>query len=215
MIRHLTQLDNALRNDCGQACCAMLVNAYQSRALSIEQVARATSTDKGKFTPFYKLSMKDKDGRVIEVRPGLFDILGHYGVKAAYTGQATIGWYRETVARGVPVIALVDYSAYTDNPLAYEFAHFLLVVGVSDTHVTVNDPLRTKGNTLIPLPEFVKSINQQSAYVKGYDAEGAVIKGYNNANQAMYPLQALVMPDKTAALSGAWAAFDAIRGWAA
>jgi hypothetical protein len=99
----------------------------------------------------------------------------------------------------MPVLALVDYSAYTKKPTPYEYAHFLLVTGFSGTHVTVNDPLQFEGPTTIPMAEFIKSINQQSSYILRYDANGKPVKGYNYSNQAMYPLAPLSAPVPTLA----------------
>jgi ABC-type bacteriocin/lantibiotic exporter with double-glycine peptidase domain len=192
MIKHLTQRTNTLANDCSQACAAMLVNAYQGLSLTIEQLARATGTNTGKFVPFTTYPKADGT-RVI----GLNDIFAHYNLPVRHTGDATIDWYRETLARGVPVLALVDYSAYTKKPTPYEYAHFLLVTGFSDTHVTVNDPLQFEGPTTIPMVEFIKSINQQSSYILRYDANGKPVKGYNYSNQAMYPLAPIAAPVPT------------------
>jgi ABC-type bacteriocin/lantibiotic exporter with double-glycine peptidase domain len=208
MIRHLTQRTNTLANDCSQACSAMLVNAYLGLNLSVESLAKATGTNTGRFVPFSSYT-KPNGTRVV----GLNDIFAHYKLAMTHTQKATLAWYRETLGRGIPVLALVDYSAYSDNPLRYEYAHFLLVVSMTDTTARVMDPLRTEGPTDIPLREFAKSINQQSAYIARYDANGKPVKGYNYSNQAMYPLAPLIapVPDKTTVLLQVRSFFEQIR----
>jgi ABC-type bacteriocin/lantibiotic exporter with double-glycine peptidase domain len=177
-IRHITQLNNRLVNECGQACCTMLINAYQGRALTVEQVARATGTDKGKFTPFYELKIKDKDGNVIETRPGLFNILGHYGIKATYSGNATLDWHRAKWAEGTPVITLVGYKSYGD------MGHFVVTVGYKAGEIILFDPLTTAGPVAWSEAKFVRAITVRSTYTGGD----------NNPTQAMYPVAPLSAP---------------------
>jgi ABC-type bacteriocin/lantibiotic exporter with double-glycine peptidase domain len=169
-IRHVSQLNNRLVNECGQACCTMLINAYQGRALTVEEVARATGTDKGKFTPFYRLPIKDKNGNVIEIRPGLNDILNHYGLKPSFSGAATWEWYLQKFAEGVPVIALVAYKSLGD------MGHFVVVTGTSNGMVTVFDPLTETGPSQWTEAAFRRAIAVRSTYTGGD----------NNPHQAMY-----------------------------
>lgn len=180
-IHHVSQLNNRLVNECGQACCTMLINAYKGRALTVEEVARATGTDKGKFTPFYELKIKDSKGNVIEVRPGLFNILDHFGIKAAYSGQATLDWHKAKWAEGVPVITLVGY------PSLNNMGHFVVTVGYRAGEVTLFDPLTATGPVTWPEAKFVRAISVRSTYTGGD----------NNPTQAMYPLTPLAAPVPT------------------
>lgn len=180
-IRHITQLNNRLVNECGQTCAAMLANAYKGTALTVEEVARATGTDKGRFTPFYAYNILNPDGSVKERVPGLFDILSHYGIKATHTGEASWEWYVSKLAEGVPVIALVAYRAYGD------IGHFMVVTGIRDGKVTVFDPLAKTGPTEWTEAEFRRAITTRSRYTGGT----------NNPTQAMYPLTPLAAPVPT------------------
>jgi ABC-type bacteriocin/lantibiotic exporter with double-glycine peptidase domain len=177
-IKHVTQLNNPLVNDCGQACATMLINAYQGRALTVEQVARATGTDKGKFTPFYPFVIRNPDGSVKERRPGLIDILYHYGLKASYTNAATWEWYLRKFAEAVPVIALVAYKSYGD------MGHFMVITGASNGMVTVFDPLTDSGPTFWTEAAFKRAISVRSTYAGGT----------NNPHQAMYATTPLSAP---------------------
>jgi ABC-type bacteriocin/lantibiotic exporter with double-glycine peptidase domain len=174
-IRHLSQLGNRLVNECGQTCVAMIANAYNDTALSIEDVARATGTDKGRFTPFY--AYNDNGVRV----PGLYDMLNHYGVKAQHTGAATYEWYVSKLAEGVPVIALVAYRTYGD------IGHFMVVTRIHDGKVTVFDPLAANGPTEWTEADFRRAITTRSKYTGGT----------NNITQAMCPLAPLAAPVPT------------------
>jgi hypothetical protein len=189
VIRHVSQLNNRLSNECGQACSTMLVNAYRGLSLTVEQLAAATGTNKGRFTPFYAYNILNDDDTVKERVPGLFDMLEHYSIRAAWTNNATWDWYQGKWAEDYPVIALVDYSQLSN---IYWAAHFMVAVGEQGDFVVVYDPLQLTGPTLIPTTQFKRAINQPSAYVAGYDSEGEIIKGYNAVNQAMFPLKPLV-----------------------
>jgi ABC-type bacteriocin/lantibiotic exporter with double-glycine peptidase domain len=169
-IKHVTQLNNPLVNECGQACATMLINAYQGRSLTVETVARATGTDEGKFTPFYRLVFRNPDGSVKEVRPGLNDILNHYGLKPSFSNTATWEWYLRKFAEGVPVIALVAYKSYGD------MGHFMVVTGTKNGMVTVYDPLMPTGPSQWTETAFKRAISVRSTYTGGT----------NNPHQAMY-----------------------------
>ena len=166
-VPHITQNNNAFRNDCGPACIAMLASAYGGKPVTVAQVVTALD-NAHKFTSI----------------PQLVTGLRQFGVQATNSRAATWEWYRETLDRGVPVIALVDYSVYSYNPTRYLYAHFLIVRGYDDQRVYVNDPLRNDGGTAIPLGEFVLSIDNPSAYVGGF----------NYPRQAVYPLAPLEIP---------------------
>jgi ABC-type bacteriocin/lantibiotic exporter with double-glycine peptidase domain len=180
-IRHLSQLGNRLVNECGQTCVAMLANAYNDTALSIEDVARATGTDKGRFTPFYAYNILNADGTVKERVTGLYDMLNHYGIKAQHTGAATWEFYVSKLAEGVPVIALVAYRTYGD------IGHFMVVTRIHDGKVTVFDPLAANGPTEWTEADFRRAITTRSKYTGGT----------NNITQAMYPLAPLSAPVPT------------------
>lgn len=164
---HQTQLDNEYSNDCGPASIVQLVWLLMGVRLSIRQVVTALN-NANKFTS------------IAQMITGLKG----YGVEAHYESAATWDWYARKLDDGIPVIALVDYSAYKDNPLRYEYAHFLTVIAYDATTVTVHDPLRRTGPTRIPLAEFVNSINRPSKYVGGF----------NRPNQAIYPVVAKPAP---------------------
>jgi ABC-type bacteriocin/lantibiotic exporter with double-glycine peptidase domain len=181
VIRHATQLNNRLINECGQACSTMLVNAYRGLSLTVEQLAAATNTNKGRFTPFYAYNIFNDDGTVKERVPGLFDMLEHYSIRAAWTNNATWDWYQRKWTDGYPVIALVDYTQFTDNR-GYWAAHFLIATGTRGDEVVVYDPLQLSGPTTVPIAEFKQAIASRSRYTGGT----------NDPHQAMFPLKPLV-----------------------
>lgn len=185
---HSHQLDNEFTNDCGPATIVQLAWLLLGIVLTIKQVVTLLNTA-NKFTT------------IAQMIAGLKT----YGIAARYESAATWEWYTRTLDAGHLIVALVDYQSFSDNPLHYVYAHFMTVLNYDATHVIVHDPLRRTGPTRIPIAEFIRAINTPSRY----------IGGFNRPNQAIVAEAARQMPDKTAALSGAWAAFDAIRGWAA
>ena len=59
-------------------------------------------------------------------------------------------WFKEAVVSGNPVIALVNYGAWPQElkEVAFDGAHFVLIVGVAMGHVTVHDPLASAPSVL-------------------------------------------------------------------
>jgi ABC-type bacteriocin/lantibiotic exporter with double-glycine peptidase domain len=166
-IVHATQNGNAYRNDCGPACIAMLASAYTGRDVTIAQVVKALN-NANQFTTIAQLVSG----------------LSTFGVKAASTREATWFWYQQRLDVGTPVVALVDYAAYSVNPTNYNYAHFLIIAAYTNTKAIVFDPLRNSGPAEIPLNEFISSINRPSAYVGGF----------NYPNQAVYPIVPAAAP---------------------
>jgi hypothetical protein len=159
----------------------MLVNAYRGLSLTVEQLAAATNTNKGRFTPFYAYNILNDDGTVKERVPGLFDMLEHYSIRAAWTNNATFDFYQAKWADGYPVIALVDYASFSDNR-GYTFAHFLIATGTRGDDVITFDPLRATGPTTVPIAEFKRAIATRSRHTTGT----------NEPHQAMFPLKPLI-----------------------
>lgn len=121
---------NEFRNDCGPACLAMLLNAFGFNA-STNVVYARTGAKPNNYVSVAQL-----------MRVGL-----GYGVPFDYFGRWSLSQLQEAVHKGKGIIALVHYGAWSQiNPgistqNTFEGPHFVVVVGVDDQHIYVNDPL--------------------------------------------------------------------------
>lgn len=171
----ITQLGLGYNNLCGSANVAMLVRGYTDKTVTPVQIA----TRLGVLNQFTTMAQMVAGATL-------------YGVAVETSTVADWSWVKAKLDSNRPVVCLVDYRKYSDNPNRYEYAHFLTVLGYTDTHVIVNDPLRYSGGTQIPLSEFIASISSRSLVNK----QGNVT---NNPFQAVVPLQAL----RSSTLTGA------------
>jgi ABC-type bacteriocin/lantibiotic exporter with double-glycine peptidase domain len=174
-IRHVTQLNNSLTNDCAWACMAMLVQAHTGKSPTIEQLATRHGVP-NKFTT------------VAQLVKGL----NAEGVKATNTRAATFDWYVEKWEQDIAIAGLLAMHKVTDND-GFPWAHWAILTGRSKGLVKINNPLKLKEST-IPEAQFINAINMQSEYIAGYDASGKAIKGYNYTNQAVYPIVPAAAP---------------------
>lgn len=120
-IDFVTQQNNNIANDCGAACVAMLVGA------SIEKVLAAINHQPGK--PLHVAQ--------------LIQALAAYRLPHDHTTLLHLPLIRESLARGWPVIALVNYGALADGLKAadYNGNHFVVVTGFLRDAFLVHDPL--------------------------------------------------------------------------
>jgi hypothetical protein len=184
----LTQNNTGSLNNCGPAGVGMVAGYYLDQPLTVRsmvgKVKRGAAYPNG-FSATQVLSRA--------LNHESLDVPSH-----DYAGL-TIPDLERFLDEGRPPICLVDYSAYSDNPTQYMYAHFLVLKGflldaTGKKWAGVNDPLRY-GPTLIPYHEFVLSFSRASKYVKFdpvtgkalRDASGNLITGNNRIGVAVVP----------------------------
>lgn len=99
---------------CGPACLQMIL-AYYGKKVSERTLGKAAGTTLEHGTPPERLVAAAEA----------------YGLAGTWKKRGTIEEIRALVEKGVPVIV---------NWFATDEGHYSVVVGVSDTHVTLNDP---------------------------------------------------------------------------
>jgi hypothetical protein len=118
------------RNDCGPACLAMLLNAFNLPA----------TTD-----ACFRRTGAPPDGYVSMAQ--LIRVGDSYGVPLEFRKDYQLGQLRAMLDLGRPLVALVHYAAFSElqpglsTQSAFKGPHFVLVVGHDDRHVIVHDPL--------------------------------------------------------------------------
>jgi len=128
-VSQLGSLAGVRKNDCGPACCSMLVKAYKDSFISPDawyglEGWGAPGTDVG--TTAYQLR----------------SALGLYNIRAEVFSGVDERW---CLKEGRPVISLVDYKVLSDNGLtAYtgNFLHWVLLVGYDEQGLIMYDPYR-------------------------------------------------------------------------
>ena len=120
-IDFITQQSNAIRNDCGAACIAMVAGT------SIDKALAAGHTKPGQ--PMHMTA--------------IVDALTAYRLPHDYVRPLHLPHIRESLARGWPVIALVNYGRLPDGLKAtdYDGNHYVVVTGFLRDAFLVHDPL--------------------------------------------------------------------------
>lgn len=165
-IPHVTQQGNTLRNDCAPACVAMLVHALTDQRPSVAAIAA-----RGKPNDFVTLD-------------GVKALLRGYGVPAEDVYTADANWYKAQIDAGLAPIGLFAYHVLP-APVAYRWAHFMVVIGYDDTHFYVHDPLQLSGPWALPVADFVRGISTRSIHPYGL----------NPAFCAVRPLRSVLSAD--------------------
>lgn len=139
-----------MKNACGQTCVAMIASAALERRITPVDVARETGNDDNSFTTFAELL-------------GMFR---HYGIEASYQRPAGFNWWRDLLLSGGVGVALIDHAQHPNNG-GYLFAHFIVVSGMTDTHIVTYNPLFPAGPTALNYAEFIACIGSPSRFVGG------------------------------------------------
>jgi ABC-type bacteriocin/lantibiotic exporter with double-glycine peptidase domain len=123
-VPYTSQVGNQYRNDCGEACAAMIAG-YAGKVITIDQMQRAMG----------RVNQTDTLGQ-------LGGGLEKFGIETRIHSPVNIGGIAEFVRQGKPPICLVTYSKIPKyaKTSTYTGGHFVVVVGV-DTHVQYHDPL--------------------------------------------------------------------------
>lgn len=164
---HLNQFDTGIRNSCGQTCCTMVINSYTLDDRSVVELSKPLALATGRFTPIHKM----------------LKMLSAYGVPSVNTTELSLDALAELLDTR-PVIVLVDYRAFTDNPYRYKFAHFMVAVGYDERGVWMHDPMRKHGPTLFPFEEVEAAL----------DTPSETVYGTNYPRQGIYPLEPFIFP---------------------
>lgn len=155
LVEHLTQIGTGA-NNCGPATGEMLRRLYRPSLRRRVQDARALMGGYGQFTTAQGIRDYNNRGRV----------------PCVVTDRADFDYYVAALASRRPVIALVDYRAFPVNPpptlrYAYEYAHFILVIGMRNGLVYYHDPLYLTGPQSMPAYNFNLAISSRSRYIGG------------------------------------------------
>lgn len=122
-INHVTQMGNRKFNDCGAAVIAMLTGRTTDQVL--------TETRHPKNMPYHFTDLKNG--------------LRLYGIDSDHNSVANVKADIKTIEQELrmfrPVIALVGYPHLPENFIDYQYAHFILVVGMDDKFMYYHDSL--------------------------------------------------------------------------
>ena len=133
-IPYLSQIDGQgakdYRNDCGPACCWMLLKGYDRLASdeSVDSLYQSVVKSGDRFTSWMEN----------------ITILRTHGLYPHYRWRMKINDIEEHLSRGYAVMALINYGVLKDHISTYSsFSgnHFLLVIGVDDENFILHDPL--------------------------------------------------------------------------
>ena len=120
---------NESRNDCGPACLAMILAAYDIHK-TVDEVFRATGAAPDALINFDQMI---RAGKALGLN------LQHKHLSLAAVKQS--------LENKIPLIALVNYRHFPGKQDKYNGAHFVTVIGKTPTKVIVHDPNRLRGNT--------------------------------------------------------------------
>jgi len=135
-------------NDCGPACCSMLVAALKDVIVTPNEWYKmdgwgAPSTDIGTFAYQLQAALE------------LFEISCKLG------SALSLEEIRFLLNNGHPIIPLVAYGVFSDaniNQIKGHFNHWLVIAGFDQEHILTLDPYRTVGGLMaVPNDLFVKS----------------------------------------------------------
>ena len=153
-------------NDCGPACCSMLVAALTDQIVSVNEWYKmegwgAPTTDIGTYA--YQL----------QAALLLFEISSTLG------SALTLENIRSLIDQGRPIIPLVSYKVFSDANLTQikgYFNHWLVISGYDQENIITTDPYRTtNGLMAVPNELFSKS------YLGSYLVTHSFIETDNNA----------------------------------
>lgn len=156
-VPHVSQNNLQFRNQCGQACVTMLVRAFGIGRPTVERAARRSGT-------WDKTTSSIAEMLVIGAANNL---------TLDYAAGGSLAWHRAQIAAGVPTIALIDRAKLVGGGL---LPHFVVVTGIDERYVTLNDPLQSRGSYRTLATRFDAAIN---ATVPGY---------YSTPRLALYPV---------------------------
>lgn len=112
----------------------------------------------------------------------MYRIGNHYGLPLALETGVTLGWIRNKIASGVPVILLGAYS-YLNPPHSFSGNHWFCAKGFDENGFKINDSLRSQ-----PVYASNATLEASLAHVV------ASIDNKPVTHLAMYPSEASLMP---------------------
>jgi len=127
-VTYLSQQTNEIRNDCGPACAAMLINAYTSQVVTINDYYSQQN-----ITPGGLQAVGD-----------MREFMADFGVRSSWVTGCTFRNIQAWIDSKRPAIALIWYQPLVDAGLTYykpgRFTHFVVIVGATDDAVIIHDP---------------------------------------------------------------------------
>ena len=175
-VDYLSQQANEIRNDCGPACAAMVINAYSSQVVTIID---------------YYLQQNIPPGGLQAVGD-MREFMAAFGVKSSWITGCTFRNIQAWIESKRPAIALIWYQPLVDAGLTCyspgKFTHFVVIVGAMDNAVVIHDPYYPgESGAYIYVPESVFM-----------DAWNAVPSKFGPKCGAILPVEALgeVMPQE-------------------
>ncbi len=129
---------------------------YSCGAASLQAVLAYWGVDKREGDLMTLLGSKETSGTGLDK---IIAVAESLGLKAGYRENLTLRDLRNSLDRGVPVIVAIQ--AWTDAPAAgfdwkndWEDGHYVVVIGVDDEKVYVEDPSLLGSAGFIPKDEF-------------------------------------------------------------
>lgn len=113
------------RNDCGAACCAMIIRGLTEQTPTVDEIAIAYQPQ-----PNYYMAVTD-----------LLAALRGYGVPANYRRPLYASDIEWNIRLGKPTIALVKYSKLPIQATPFTGSHFIVCYGLEDGRILYHDPL--------------------------------------------------------------------------
>ena len=153
-------------NDCGPACCSMLVAAIKDQIVSVNEWYKmegwgAPTTDIGTYA--YQL----------QAALLLFEISSILG------STLSLESIRSLIDQGRPIIPLVSYKVFSDANITQikgTFNHWLVISGYDQENIITTDPYRTT-NGLMAVPNELFS----RSYLASYLVTHSTLETDNNA----------------------------------
>lgn len=113
------------RNDCGPDCLEMIMQYFgrTKKAVDVLSGESHLSVQDNGLTMEQIAALLKKEAFPCQVRSSL-----------------TIGAIEAELSKGRPVLCLINYTYIPRENVPDHYGHFVLVVGITDTHVLLNDP---------------------------------------------------------------------------
>lgn len=175
---YISQIDHPAallkRNDCGPACCWMLLSGYH-------QLSENETVD------FLYQSVVPSGDRYTSWKENI-KILNSHSLYPQYRWNIIINDLQTALQQGFPIMVLINYGVLSiafPTESTFMGNHFMLVVGINQNNVIVHDPLwRKQGGKNIQIPIDLFYSAWKSA--EGISASGLIMtKKLNKQEQIL------------------------------
>lgn len=153
-VPYVSQLGNIPANDCGPACCLMLIQ---------ERLTRAGLRTMNALTLGTVLAFTPGKGDDTTTTHQLGNILVQFGMTPVITDTLTREAIRQNLERGVPSLVLVAYKHILPSD-SFDGGHYVVVVGYSENGFWVHDPYHGGANLFIPNNQMERALTDVSPF---------------------------------------------------